>query len=115
MRYLLLIYSAETSYAGFSGQELQEFQDRHTQLKKDAQAAGVFIDSQRLEPVASAKSLVIRGEKQLLTDGPFAETKEQLGGFYYIDVETPEEALAWAARIPQTDATTVEIRPIMQM
>lgn len=115
MRYLLLIYAAESSYAGFTSEQMQDFQDRHSQLKKDAEAAGIFLGSQRLQPADRAKSLVIRGEKQLLTDGPFAETKEQLGGFYYIDVETPEEAIAWAARIPQTDATTIEIRPIMEM
>lgn len=115
MRYLLLIYSAETSYAGFTGEQMQDFQSRHAELKRDAEAAGVLLSSQRLQPVSTAQSLVIRGDKQLLSDGPFAETKEQLGGFYFIDVKNPEEALKWAKRIPQTDATTIEIRPVMEM
>ncbi|MGH2551894.1 MAG: YciI family protein [Thermomicrobiales bacterium] len=115
MRYLLLIYAEESRYGDFTGEELQDYSDRHNQLGKDAADAGVLLDAQRLQPVQTARSIALRGDKLILSDGPFAETKEQLGGFYYIDVETPEEALEWAKRIPQNGSTTIEIRPVLEM
>ncbi|CAN5611128.1 YciI family protein [soil metagenome] len=115
MRYLLLIYAEEARYADFTEEQLQDYSARHNQLGQDARDAGIFLDAQRLQPAQTARSIALRGDKLIVSDGPFAETKEQLGGFYYIDVETPEEALEWAKRIPQNGSTTIEIRPILQM
>jgi hypothetical protein len=115
MKYLLLIYASETEYAKHTPEELAAYTAGHMQLRADFGASGAFLDAQRLQPVSTATSVRIRGGKQTLSDGPFAETKEQLGGFYYIDVATHEEALEWAKRIPQSESTIVEVRPIMEM
>lgn len=115
MKYLLLIYASESDYATRSEQEMADFTERHMEYRKDIAAAGVYLEAQRLQPVNTAKSVRVRGGEYLLSDGPFAETKEQLGGFYYIDVETPEEAVEWAKRIPQSETTIIEVRPVMGM
>lgn len=115
MKYLLLIYADEADYARRSEQEMAEFTARHTEFRKDIESGGIYLAAQRLQPVSTAKSVRVRGGEYLLSDGPFAETKEQLGGFYFIDVETPEEALEWAKRIPQSETTVIEVRPVMEM
>jgi hypothetical protein len=115
MKYLLLIYASETEYGTQTEETLADYTARHMQLRADIGASGAFLDAQRLQPVSTATSVRIRGGKQTLSDGPFAETKEQLGGFYYIDVATPEEAIEWAKRIPQSESTVVEVRPVMEM
>jgi hypothetical protein len=115
MKYLLLIYSNESEYAAHTAEELAAYTAGHVQFRKDIAASGAYLEAQRLQPVSTAKSVRISGGRQLVSDGPFAETKEQLGGFYYIDVETPEEALEWAKRIPQSASTIIEVRPVMEM
>jgi hypothetical protein len=115
MKYLLLIYNSETEYAGQSEEQRTAMTADHMQFRKDMEASGAYLGAERLQPVKTAKSVRVRGGEYLLSDGPFAETKEQLAGFYYIDVETEEEALEWAKRLPQSESTVIEVRPIWEM
>ena len=73
----------------------------------------MHVAGEALHPTQSAKTVRLRDGEQLVTDGPFAETKEQLGGYYVIDVETEEEALRWAAKMPSAPYGSIEVRPVM--
>jgi hypothetical protein len=86
-----------------------------TQLCHDLNAKGQYLAASPLHPVATATSVRVRGGKRLVTDGPFAETREQLGGYYLIDAKDLDEAIAIAARIPPARKGTIEIRPVMEI
>src|ERR1700733_1994843 len=110
MQYLVLIYEDETRFAkGFSESEFAEY---GAFGKKNAAAIKA---GQALQPTATAKTVRVRDSKTLTTDGPFAETKEQLGGFYIVEAENLDEAVAIAARIPGARTGSIEVRPIMKM
>jgi len=109
MQYLLLIYGDETQKAEETGPVLQ----RYFELTREMREADVVRAGEGLEPTTAATTVRVREGKALLTDGPFAETKEQLGGFYLIEVENLDEAIAWAARIPRAETGCVEVRPVM--
>ncbi len=115
MRYLLLLYNAPgagpSSDSPEAAAEMQEW-FAYTQKLADS---GALLGGEPLHPVESATTVRIRDGETLHTDGPFAETKETLGGFYMIDVETLDEALDWAAKIPNVGYGSVEVRPIMEM
>ncbi|WP_428940645.1 YciI family protein [Fontivita pretiosa] len=112
MKYMLLIYANEKELTN-------EYRDKcyveSAQLARDLHASGKYIDASPLHPVATATSVRVRQGKTLVTDGPFAETREQLGGFYLIDARDLDEAIAIAARIPPAKLGTVEIRPVMEI
>lgn len=112
MRYLLLIYGPESDYEVLPAAVIDRFMSEHYALMADARAAGVYVTSERLHDVKDARSVRLRDGEHLVFDGPFAETKEQLGGFYILETATIEEAIAWAKRIPQTPNSIVEVRPI---
>jgi len=112
MRYLMLIYGVEARRAQMSPAEIKPFLDAWTRFDKDIRASGVVEASNRLRPTATASTVRTRGGKTSITDGPFAETKEQLGGFYMLDVPSLDEALAWAKRAPTGEHGSVELRPI---
>jgi hypothetical protein len=86
-----------------------------TQLAKDLNASGHYLAAAPLQPVATATSIRIRDGKRFVTDGPFAETREQLGGYFLIDARNLDEAIAIAARIPGARKGTVEIRPVIEI
>lgn len=109
MRYLLLIYQNEAD-AVHTEEELQKWFDYTERLK----ASGCHLGGEALQPVATATTVRERDGEVITTDGPFAETKEQLGGFYMIDCEDLDEALEWAGRIPSVGRGSVEVRPIME-
>jgi hypothetical protein len=113
MRYLMLIYESEATWAGLSeadrGKIFQEYMEFTGQVKK----GGQHVASAPLQPVSTATTVRIKGGKTLTTDGPFAETREQLGGFYLLEAKDLDEAIALAARIPAARTGSVEIRPIM--
>lgn len=115
MRYLLLIYSAEdagpTMGSPEADAEMQEWYDYTEQLR----AAGVLLGGEPLQGAAEAVTVRVRDGAVSTTDGPFAETKEILGGFYMIDVETREEAERWAAKLPSSRYGSTEVRPIMEI
>ena len=113
MQYLLLIYDNEANQAQISDEERPAYMQRWFELTAAMREAGVLLGGEALEAVATATSVRTREGRTMHTDGPFAETKEQLGGFYFIDVENLDEALKWAARIPSSETGTVEVRPVM--
>jgi len=115
VRYLLLIYSDEKAIARIPEAELRGVLAEYDDYSADLRDKGAFEAGQRLRPTSTATSVRIRGGKKLVTDGPFAETKEQLGGFYMIDAKDLDEAVAWAARIPGARHGTIEVRPIWEM
>ena len=112
MKYMLLIYGAEDSW---TEDERSACMEKSTNICHELAAEGKFIDSSPLHPVASATSVRVRDGKRQITDGPYAETTEQLGGYYVIDVENLDEAIAIASRLPPVSVGTVEIRPIFEL
>jgi len=112
MRYMLLIYGDEHA---LSDDELQQCYGESTELAHQLAAAGQFVATAPLRPTAAAASVRVRGGRLSITDGPFAETREQLGGFFLIDVESHEQALAIAERIPMARRGTVEVRPVVEL
>src|SRR5438093_2215083 len=112
MKYLLLIYMGENA---MSQTEREQCYKDSTQIAHELKADGKYLLASPLQPVATATSVRIREGKRLVTDGPFAETREQLGGFYLIDATDLDDAIAIASRIPPARKGTVEIRPILEM
>jgi hypothetical protein len=114
MRYMMLIYSRETAQDR-SADEDARIHAAHRAVMQDATEKGVLIGAEPLAPTTSATTIRMQDGKMLITDGPFAETKEQLAGYYIIDCKDLEEAMAWAARIPTScygGEGCVEIRPM---
>jgi hypothetical protein len=114
MRYALLIYGSEQDWAGASeADQAAEFQ-AYADFTKDIVDRGLFQAGDALQPTATATTVRLRDGETLTTDGPFAETKEQLGGFYVVDCKDLDEAIELAARIPAARGGSVEVRPIME-
>lgn len=116
MRYMMLIYSREAEAA--SADELEQIADGHRMVMEDAARRGVFRAAEPLQPSATATTVRKQNGKVVLIDGPFAETKEQLAGYYILDCQDLDEALEWAARIPtacQGEAGCVEVRPVREI
>jgi hypothetical protein len=115
MQYLLLIYNAETQFDAMSeaqrGQMFQEF----GAFTQSMIASGNYKGGNRLHPVSKATTVRVKDGKTLVTDGPFAETKEQLGGYYLIEAADLDEATALAARVPAARIGSIEVRPIVTM
>jgi hypothetical protein len=113
MKYLLLIYENEASAAGVpeaeQGKIYQEYMDYTKRIRKN----GNYISGEALEPVATATTVRVKNGKTLTTDGPFAETREQLGGFYMVEARDLDEAITLATGIPAVRTGSVEVRPIM--
>jgi hypothetical protein len=112
MKYMLLIYTDEKAYA--EG-EREKCVTESTQLTHELHARGQYLGASPLHPVATATSVRVRDGKRLVTDGPFAETREQLGGFFLIEAADLDEAIAIAARIPGARKGTVEVRPVVEL
>jgi hypothetical protein len=113
MQYLLLIYAKESDWASRSEAEKgQIFQD-YMSFAQSIRASGNYVGGEALQPVATATTVRVKNGKTLTTDGPFAETKEQLGGYFLIEAKNLDEAIAIAARIPDSKTGSVEVRPIM--
>jgi hypothetical protein len=115
MKYMLLIYDEPTAYEGEAGRQLMsKMVAGHMRLGDDLKAAGVSYSGHQLQPPTVATTVRNAGGAQTLHDGPFAETKEQLGGYYLIEVPNLDAAIAWARRIPTRGAGSVEVRPIVE-
>jgi len=112
MKYLLLIYMNEKV---LTDAERSACYVESTQLANDLYAGGQFLAASPLHPVAAATSVRVRDGKRLVTDGPFAETREQLGGYYLVDAKDLDEAITLAERIPAARTGSIEVRPIMPM
>ena len=112
MKYMLLIYGDEHA---LDEAERQQCYGESAQLARDLKASGQFLATSPLHSTATATSVRVRGGKRLITDGPFAETREQLGGYFLIDAKDLDEAIDIAARIPGGRIGTVEIRPVVEI
>jgi hypothetical protein len=112
MKYMLLIYGAEDAYNDDSRQACYV---ESTHLAHDLKGSGNLLATSPLQSVSTATSVRIRDGKRLVTDGPFAETREQLGGYYLIDAANLDEAIGIAERIPGAKIGTVEIRPVVEL
>ena len=112
MKYMLLVYMDEHA---MNASEREHCYVESTQLCHDLAAKAQFVAASPLQPVTTATSVRIREGKRLVTDGPFAETREQLGGYYIVDVKDLDEAIRIAARIPPAAKGTIEIRPVMEL
>lgn len=112
MKYMLLIYADEQAW---TEPERQMCYGESTELAHQLKANGQFLGASPLQPVATATSVQVRGGKRSVQDGPFAETREQLGGYYLVDVANLDEAIAIAGRVPAARKGTVEIRPVVEL
>ena len=112
MKYMLLIYMGENA---MTETEREQCYVDSTQLAQDLHANGKYLAANPLHPVATATTVRVRDGKPLVTDGPFAETREQLGGYFLIDAKDIDEAIGVAKRIPAARKGTVEIRPVIEM
>ena len=108
MRYVVLIYESESN-----PQPSDEEMSRWFGVTEEMQKAGVMVAGEALHPTSSATTVRVRDGRTLTTDGPFAETKEQLGGFYLIECADLDEALAWAAKMPNVGRGSMEVRPVV--
>ena len=113
MQYLLLIYGVEAEWAKVSPAEMESIHKEYRQLMGQLSESGKFLGGSQLKPVESATTVRVRDGKRLITNGPFAETKEQLGGYFLVDVSDLDEALAIAARIPSARNGSIEVRPLI--
>lgn len=112
MKYMLLVYSDEKAWA--EGEREKCFVES-TELTHELNSKGQYLGASPLHPVSMATSVRVRNGKRLITDGPFAETHEQLGGFFMIEANDLDEAIGIAARIPGARKGTVEVRPVVEL
>lgn len=112
MEYMILIYSDERAWASFDPVALKAEYAKYIDYTKELMAAGVLRGGSELKPSTTATTVRIRGGKVLTTDGPYAETKDQLGGYYLIDVPNLDDAVRWAAKCPGSAYGSCEVRPL---
>jgi len=112
MKYMLLIYSDENVW---TEEEREHCYVESTELTHDLNARGQYLGASPLQSVSTATSVRVRGGKRQVTDGPFAETREQLGGFFLIEAADLNEAISIAARVPGARKGTVEVRPVVEL
>lgn len=112
MKYMLLVYLGEDALT--ETERLQCYKDS-AKLSRDLHATGNYLAASPLQPISTATSVRVRNGKRLVTDGPFAETREQLGGYYLIDAKNLDDAIAIAERVPVVSVGTVEIRPVLEI
>ena len=112
MQYLLLIYDAEADWVKLTPAEQGAMYQEYGQFTREITEKGKFVGGSQLKPIASATTVRVRGGKRVVTDGPFAETKEQLGGYYLVNANDLDEAIAMAAQIPSARTGSIEVRPL---
>lgn len=113
MKYLLLIYGEEGRWEKVSDKDRDAITQEYAQFSRDIAASGHYKGGNELHSTSKATSVRVRDGKRLVTDGPFAETKEALGGYYLVEATDLDEAIALAARIPSARWGTIEVRPII--
>jgi hypothetical protein len=113
MKYLLLIYENEADWAAIPEAEKGKIFQEYVDYSKRIRRSGHYVAGQALQPVATATTVRVKNGKTLTTDGPFAETREQLGGFFMVEAKDLDEAIALAAGIPGARTGSIEVRPIL--
>jgi len=112
MRFMLLIHADESRYPKLTEEETGKLMAAYDACTEAMKKAGAFLGSDRLVFTDQARTVRVRDGKPMVTDGPFAETKEQLGGYYMIEARDMEEAAGWAAKVPSAAYGSVEVRPL---
>ena len=115
MKYMLLIYDEEQMWAKLSEAERKQIYAEYGQFSQQVKSDGQYVTGAQLQPISAATSVRVRNGKRLLTDGPFAETREQLGGYYLVEAKDLNDAIQVASRIPGARVGSIEVRPIMDM
>ena len=113
MQYLLLIYGAEGHWEARSDEDREAVYKEYYALSNDLREQGKLVSANELQPTSTATTVTVRDGETIVTDGPYAETKEALGGYYLIEAESLDEALEWAARIPSARDGSIEVRPVV--
>jgi hypothetical protein len=113
VKYLCTIYDDESQWSNMTPEQVSEVLAAYGAFGEEAGQAGVILAGEGLEPTSSATTVRVRDGERVLSDGPFAETKEQLGGFYLLECGSLDEAIDWAAKIPGASSGSVEVRPVM--
>jgi hypothetical protein len=112
VQYMALIYGDQERWASFSDADRAAAYDLYRAFARDAEAAGVLAGGNELAPTTNATTVRVRGDETLVTDGPYVEVKEALGGYFVLECASMDEALGWAARIPGAEHGAVEVRPV---
>jgi hypothetical protein len=115
MRYMLLLYEAEERSRGLDQEAMQKLIDAHNSFTRESVERGNFVTAEPLQPVAMATTVRVRGDERIVTDGPFAETREQLGGYYMLDCRDLDEALELARKCPLAVDGSIEVRPVPEL
>ena len=113
MQYMLLIYDQEKTWQELPEDEQARVYHAYNTFTQELRESGAFVAADQLQPVGSATTVRVRDGERLVTDGPFAETKEQLGGYYVVEAESIDEAIAWAEKIPSAKLGSIEVRPVV--
>jgi hypothetical protein len=113
MQFMLLIYDDEQIPQTMSEEERNAFMGEYFAYTEELRQAGAYVAGDALQTIETATTVRVRDGEQLLTDGPFAETKEQLGGYYLVDVDSLDDAIRWAAKIPSARFGSIEVRPVV--
>jgi hypothetical protein len=114
MKYMLLIYHDEQSWNAVPEADRQQIYLEYRNLRAQLEKSGQFVTGSQLQPVTTATTVRVRDGKELVTDGPFAETHEQLGGYFLIEAQNLDEATSIAAKIPSARTGTIEVRPLVE-
>ena len=112
MKYMLLMYASESEAPKYTPEEYKVVAQAWTNLEKETKAAGVLVSTSGLASVTDATTVRVRDGRRLITDGPFAETHEQLGGYFLLECKDLDEAIAWAEKIPTAKYGSIEVRPL---
>jgi hypothetical protein len=113
MKFMLLLWGDEGQWADMSEEEAAAEMERWNDYSNQLIAAGAMVSGEGLQASPTSKTLRVENGEQVVTDGPFAETKEQLGGFYVIECASMDEALDWAAKVPSAEQGSTEVRPVI--
>ena len=113
MKYLLLVYSAEKAAVSMPKEEMEVLMGEYAAYTAEIQKSGVRLAGEALQPTSTATTVRVRNGKKITTHGPFAETIEQLGGYYLVECQNLDEAIEWAAKCPDARFGSIEVRPVM--
>jgi hypothetical protein len=114
MKYVLALFADESGWEDVSPEEMKAGMEPWNEFEHQVGEAGVKVAGEGLQPSATATTVKVgEGDERIVTDGPFAETKEQLGGFYLLDCEDLDHALEWAKKVPLRPGSSIEVRPVM--
>lgn len=113
MKYLLTIYNDESGFANATPEDVQQVMAAYEAFGREVTEAGAMLGGEGLQPSSTASTVQVREGNTITSDGPFADTREQLGGYYLLECRDLDEAIGWAAKIPGAQNGTIEVRPVM--